>query len=72
MKGELIIMANTTANEDTITIYKSDKDSKWYWNRKCKDNGDIVGASSQGYHNKSDCEDNAERQFIKCSIVEKK
>jgi len=61
-------MPNRTANEDTIFIFQSEKDKEWYWDRKCKDNGKIVGASSQGYKNKSECIENAKRQFIKCKI----
>ena len=32
----------------------------WRW-RRTAPNGRIVGASTEGYRNKSDCEDNARR-----------
>lgn len=58
-----------SAKKDTITIYK-DKVNEWRWQR-ISINGNIVGASSEGYKNKSDCIDNAERQFIECKLEEK-
>jgi uncharacterized protein YegP (UPF0339 family) len=58
-------MSGTT---DTITIYK-DNAGEWRWRRKAI-NGRIVGASTEGYNNKSDCRENAERQFDKCTIQE--
>jgi len=45
------------SHEETEMIYhiwKSDKDSQWYWHLKAA-NGKIVAASGQGYHNKQDC-----------------
>lgn len=44
---------------DKWEIYKDGSDL-WRW-RRTASNGRIVGASSQGYVNKSDCEDNARR-----------
>lgn len=44
---------------DKWKIYK-DSEGKWRWNRTAP-NGNIVGASSQGYVNKADCEANATR-----------
>jgi uncharacterized protein YegP (UPF0339 family) len=44
---------------DTWNFYK-DTSSKWRWTRKSS-NGRIVGSSSQGYVNKSDCVENARR-----------
>lgn len=58
-----------SAKNDVITIYK-DKSDKYRWTRVCSENKNIVGASSEGYANKSDCEDNANRQFICCTIKE--
>ena len=58
-----------SAKKDVITIYK-DKADKYRWTRVCSENKNIVGASSEGYSNKSDCEDNANRQFISCVINE--
>ena len=49
---------------DTWKIYK-DGDEEWHWNRKTP-NGRIVGASTEGYVNKSDCEDNARRNGMDC------
>lgn len=45
--------------KDTWEIYK-DVAKRWRWRRTAA-NGRIVGRSSQGYHNKEDCEDNALR-----------
>ena len=48
---------------DKWEIYK-DNAEKWRWRRIAK-NGAIVGASTQGYVNKSDCTDNAKRNGYK-------
>jgi outer membrane protein OmpA-like peptidoglycan-associated protein len=45
--------------EDKWEIYK-DGENQWRW-RRTAPNGNIVGASSQGYANKTDCEGNARR-----------
>ena len=45
--------------EDKWEFYK-DYSNEWRW-RRTASNGRIVGASSQGYSNKSDCIANAER-----------
>ena len=58
-----------SAKKDTIVIY-TDNAGEWRWTRTAT-NGNIVGASTEGYKNKSDCVDNANRQFVKCSIEEK-
>jgi len=44
---------------DTWEFYKDNSD-KWRW-RRIASNGRNVGASSQGYVNKSDCIENAVR-----------
>jgi len=44
---------------DTWDFYK-DSQGQWRWRRTAR-NGQIVGASSQGYSNRSDCEANARR-----------
>lgn len=44
---------------DKWEFYKDGSDL-WRW-RRTAPNGLIVGASSQGYKHKSDCEDNAQR-----------
>jgi len=44
---------------DKWEFYK-DVDSKWRW-RRTSPNGNIVGASTEGYINKADCEGNASR-----------
>ncbi|WP_081411225.1 YegP family protein [Tenacibaculum ovolyticum] len=49
---------------DKWEFYK-DSSSKWRWRRTVSSNGKIVGASSQGYVNKSDCIDNAKRSGYK-------
>lgn len=42
---------------DGLEFYKG-KDKLWYW-RLESDNGNIIGSSSQGYHNLGECEYNA-------------
>lgn len=44
---------------DSWEFYK-DTEDKWRW-RRTSPNGNIVGAASQGYANKNDCEGNATR-----------
>lgn len=44
---------------DKCEIYKDSK-GEWRW-RKIAPNGKIVGASAEGYANKSDCIPNARR-----------
>ena len=50
---------------DTWEIYQ-DNAGEWRWRRKAP-NGKTVGASSEGYHNKSDCIDNARRNGMDCT-----
>jgi len=59
------------AKKDVISIYK-DNTGEWRWRRVATIVGrtEIVGASAEGYVNKSDCKDNAKRQFIECDIKE--
>lgn len=52
-------MTFTKNDPDTWEFY-TDKAGEWRWTRTAP-NGRIVGAASQGYINKSDCEDNARR-----------
>jgi uncharacterized protein YegP (UPF0339 family) len=40
--------------------FYQDKQNDWRWRRKAV-NGRIVGASSEGYRNRTDCVDNATR-----------
>ena len=47
------------ADEDKWEFYE-DASGDWRW-RRTAPNGNIVGASTEGYRNKSDCEDNARR-----------
>tara|TARA_R110002073_G_scaffold118918_5_gene259298 strand:+ start:241163 stop:241495 length:333 start_codon:yes stop_codon:yes gene_type:complete len=44
---------------DKWEIYE-DKGGDWRW-RRTASNGEIVGAATEGYANKSDCESNAQR-----------
>jgi len=44
---------------DKWDIYP-DAARKWRWRRKAP-NGEIVGASTEGYHNRADCVENARR-----------
>ncbi|WP_169567401.1 DUF1508 domain-containing protein [Sneathiella limimaris] len=48
--------------DDKWEFYKDNNARKpeWRWQRTAP-NGRIVGASTEGYHNKSDCLDNAIR-----------
>ena len=55
----------TDSNGDTWEIYKDGKD-EWRW-RRTASNGKIVGASTEGYKNKSDCIDNARRNGMTCT-----
>ncbi|MCK8782620.1 YegP family protein [Rhizobium sp. NTR19] len=53
-------------NGDTWEIYQSS--GEWRWRRKAS-NGKIVGQSSEGYNNKSDCIANARRNGMTCNPV---
>lgn len=44
--------------------FYQDPSNKWRW-RRTASNGSIVGASTQGYVNKSDCIENARRNGYK-------
>lgn len=55
----------TAANGDKWEIYK-DNAGEWRW-RRTASNGNIVGASSEGYVNKSDCIANAKRNGMTCT-----
>jgi len=44
---------------DKWEFYK-DSAGQWRW-RRVAENGRVVGSSSEGYRNKSDCEANARR-----------
>ncbi|WP_151991727.1 DUF1508 domain-containing protein [Sphingomonas aurantiaca] len=48
---------------DRWDIYQS---SGWHW-RRTATNGKIVGASTEGYVNKSDCISNAQRNGMTCT-----
>jgi len=52
-------MVLSTKSDDKWEFYK-DSQNLWRW-RRIASNGRIVGASSQGYVNKSDCVENARR-----------
>lgn len=57
----------TGANGDKWEIYEG-ADDDWRW-RRTATNGKIVGASTQGYSNRSDCIDNARRNGMECDPV---
>jgi len=58
-------MASCTAlNGDHWEIYSTG--GGWRWRRTAK-NGRIVGASTESYVNRSDCESNARRHGMSCS-----
>lgn len=50
---------DTEGEKDTWEFYQGNRD-KWRW-RRTAPNGRIVGASTQGYADKSDCVENAQR-----------
>lgn len=52
--GEITMLTN-----DKWEFYKDSSD-EWRW-RRTASNGKIVGASTEGYKNRSDCEANARR-----------
>jgi hypothetical protein len=45
---------------DDWKVWKSSKDSKWYWTRDDGENGKTVGASHQGFASRSAAKENAE------------
>ena len=49
---------------DGKTEYYQDKKGEWRW-RKISSNGRIIGASSEGYVAKNDCQKNARRNGAK-------
>lgn len=53
------------SNGDKWEIYK-DAASHWRW-RRTASNGNIVGAATEGYVNKSDCIANAQRNGMTCA-----
>ena len=55
----------TDSRGDTWEVYQ-DTASQWRWRRKAR-NGQIVGSSSEGYRNKSDCISNARRDGMDCT-----
>lgn len=53
------------SNGDKWEIYEDASDD-WRW-RRTASNGKIVGASTEGYSNKSDCIANARRNGMTCN-----
>ena len=53
---------------DKCELYKDGK-NEWRW-RRISSNGRIIGASTEGYKNRSDCKGNAERNMTPCTISE--
>ena len=49
---------------DKWQIY-TDNSGEWRWRRTAR-NGNIVGASTEGYVNQNDCIDNAKRHGLDC------
>ncbi|MDA0813675.1 MAG: DUF1508 domain-containing protein [Verrucomicrobia bacterium] len=56
---------------DKWTLYK-DKKNEWRWKRVAS-NGRVVGASTEGYKNRSECIDNAKRNgcTVEPSLISK-
>lgn len=60
-------MASCVAsNGDRWEIYQSG--SEWRWRRTAR-NGQIVGASTEGYSNRAACISNAQRNGMTCTPV---
>ncbi len=57
----------TDSNNRVWETYKDNND-KWRW-RCTAPNGNIVGSSSQGYVNKSDCIENAKINGCTCNLT---
>jgi len=55
----------TDSNGHKWEIYK-DKAGEWRWRRTAA-NGNIVGASTEGYKNKSACIENARLSGMRCN-----
>lgn len=55
----------TASNGDKWEVYK-DNAGQWRW-RRTASNGNIVGAATEGYVNKSDCIANAKRNGMTCT-----
>lgn len=60
--------AKTTQRRDQVETYR-DTNMKWRW-RRVATNGQIVGASSQGYASKAACIENARRLTAPFEITE--
>lgn len=56
------------ATNDTWIFYR-DARGQWRWRRKAA-NGRIVGASTEGYANRADCEANAARMGMELTAPE--
>ncbi|MCB1097576.1 MAG: DUF1508 domain-containing protein [Verrucomicrobiales bacterium] len=52
---------------DKWTLYK-DKKSEWRWKRVAS-NGRTVGASTEGYKNRSECIENAQRNGCEIDLT---
>ena len=55
------------ANRDKWKFYQ-DAAKEWRWNRTAS-NGNILGASTEGYMNRSECEANARRNGMDCNPI---
>ena len=58
ISSNLLIPSSLSPEDETYTY--QDSNNKWRW-RRTAPNGEIVGASTQGYANKNDCKKNAIR-----------
>jgi len=56
--------------KDKVDLYK-DNQGEWRW-RQTAPNGKVVGGATQGYKNKQDCIDNANRNGVKIPETPKK
>jgi len=59
-----------TMAKDKVDLYK-DNQGEWRW-RQTAPNGKVVGGSTQGYKNKQDCIENANRNGVKIPETPKK
>ncbi len=60
------IMAQCIGHDGHKWEIYQDRSNEWRW-RRTATNGSIVGASSEGYVNKSDCESNARTNGMTCN-----
>jgi len=56
------------ATPDRVAFYKDNRD-EWRWSRTSTINGEIVGASTEGYKNRDDCVSNFRRSLTHDYVI---